>query len=709
MPDQESLRGSTLQQVDAGQVIANASGGRALRGLQMPLAQQYGPHQDAEAQQLGLLNKLDVSPRILLEPPEDVVLMGPTQPMQSFVCCFSRSEESLAFRQDVSSRGWSTALSLHAKQLLRLFSIGANYASYTATSAHHPQQLSTLKRRQVCFVHCLLIPKKSFQIPASKMRLCQEVLNLASRIHSHNSAGDFLQAYHSHVSVALHLGRIFFHELTIKSVEETTFELLVEECSNVITTKFGLSVPLLGEGAGARGGYNSVQCTSEQESQNQASCKIESINETVVALGLSSSARDANEFQRKHNEDPFTWIIIDKEADRVDTLVSIWEIILTQPAVTLSSCGYDAKLLQQAAHHMSNYWQDEISGWHMAHPILSTLLSRNYFFMRLPAVAGGTQLIAPPAQLEAVNRIQPLPKRIPLANLSEHLQALLGPELDDAAVDSTNYSANLAIKSCLSQVDSEKARRISASDQTLYQIIMGYGFDHSGNLLNPLNTPQLRSLIYDLQKSQAKPVPAQPSIPAGQVPANNWPDSNIGPQSNDFLPNGAIKYFGDVVVDRPFLQQIGSMKNGDLVLPDVTEQARRLLDCLRHRVNPLQHLSQIRGQVLGSASMNDMSWDDDAAEEESVHEGSPVPPVTAFELLIELLKRSDLSSQVALFKLLLEQRAAVPLVHPETSSGEGVQSEAPRTNIKFCASKATQRGNGVHSGGCEASTRKWCS
>ncbi|MCO5603558.1 hypothetical protein L7F22_057709 [Adiantum nelumboides] len=192
---------------------------------------------------------------------------------------------------------------------------------------------------------------------------------------------------------------------------------LVEDCFNVIMAKFGLSVPLLGEGAGARGGYNSVN-TSEQESRNQASlCKIESIRETVVALGLPSFVRDASEFQRKLNENPLCWDIIDKEADWVDTLVSIWEIIITQPAATLSSCGYDAKLLQQAAHYMRNFWQHEVSGWHM-HPILSTLMPRISSFMHLLAIAVGTQLIAPPAELEAVTRIQSLStKRIPLAEL----------------------------------------------------------------------------------------------------------------------------------------------------------------------------------------------------------------------------------------------------------------------------------------------------
>ena len=67
-------------------------------------------------------------------------------------------------------------------------------------------------------------------------------------------------------------------------------------------------------------------------------------------------------------------------------------------------------------------------------------------------------------------------------------------------------------------------------------------------------------------------------------------------------------------MDRPFLPNV--------LHALINEQAKRLLDCLKHHMDLLPHLSRIRGRATTSVpAKNNSSWsDDDDYEEEELGE-----------------------------------------------------------------------------------------
>ena len=224
-------------------VIRNASGGRALRGLSMTAM-------DSSSQEVAMkmagdsVNNLNnkvltpfVSNHILLELPQaeeeeeekkQPILMTPVHATKSFIACFSTSAESLKFREDVASKGWSAAISLHAG--LDLLNCVISLKTDTTSSSTNTNTSSLQENiTQIFFIHCLYVPQKCFQIPASKLRLCEDALTRACEVDSHSAADKFLDTYHSHVSTGLyHVGGILFHELTIQSEEQSSLEQMLE-------------------------------------------------------------------------------------------------------------------------------------------------------------------------------------------------------------------------------------------------------------------------------------------------------------------------------------------------------------------------------------------------------------------------------------------------------------------------------------------------
>ena len=210
-----------------GFVIGSASAGRAMRGLRMTAMDS---HEDGK----NGVNNMQVfeSKHILLELPlaeeEHPIIMAPAQATKFFAACFSSSEESLKFREDVRSKGWSAAISLHtgADPLNCVIDLNSD-----ATSSSTNARTSGLQENisHVCFTHCRYVPKKCFQIPASKMRLCKDALNAACEVDSHSAAAKFLDKYHSHVSTGLyHVGGILFHELSMQSEEQSSLQQMLE-------------------------------------------------------------------------------------------------------------------------------------------------------------------------------------------------------------------------------------------------------------------------------------------------------------------------------------------------------------------------------------------------------------------------------------------------------------------------------------------------
>ena len=210
-----------------GNVIGNASAGRALRGLRITAMDSHEVGNNS-------VNNMQVfeSKHILLELPlaeeEHPIIMAPAQATKFFAACFSSSEESLKFRNDVASKGWSAAMSLHAGPDLLNCVIDLNaHATSSSSSANASRLQESISH--ICFTHCVYVPEKSFQIPASKLRLCEDALTEACEVDSHSAAAKFLDKYHSHVSTGLyHVGGILFHELSIQCEEQSSLQQMLE-------------------------------------------------------------------------------------------------------------------------------------------------------------------------------------------------------------------------------------------------------------------------------------------------------------------------------------------------------------------------------------------------------------------------------------------------------------------------------------------------
>ena len=290
-------------------------------------------------------------------------------------------------------------------------------------------------------------------------------------------------------------------------------------------------------------------------------------------------------------------------------------------------------------------------------------------------------------------KIPQLPEKMSLPQLLEQLRKLTSKDSGDGdyatiqpySLTTCNRAAAL-IKTYVQHFDPSQESNNTTND--LFKTIGYYGFDKStGNVLVPLNIPQLHSLISELEKitldcppdgrhqlneagSRASSYPvAEDFIYACHLMYSTWKTwtgkglelTPTNTTSSD-ASNALLRYAWDVVNDRPFLPS-GPPAS-------MNEQAKRLLDCLKHRVDILPHLSRIRG-ALSMAATDDSSWSDEEEEELDEEEYVQVSPL---DLIIHLLRISDLPTQVAVYTLLLEQRAAIPLVHVSTSPTLGTSS-----------------------------------
>ncbi len=122
-------------------------------------------------------------------------------------------------------------------------------------------------------------------------------------------------------------------------------------------------------------------------------------------------------------------------------------------------------------------------------------------------------------------------------------------------------------------------------------------------------------------------------------------------------------YNGDVLVDRP--------------LKGFEHTHGRMMDCLRHRMEPFESTRLNQPTSSNSepddgedffASFNAGNYDNECDKfGVTTNDGAP-DSLGPFEILVELLISSDLLAQIALFQLLLEQRFSVPLVVPHVNT-----------------------------------------
>jgi hypothetical protein len=136
--------------------------------------------------------------------------------------------------------------------------------------------------------------------------------------------------------------------------------------------------------------------------------------------------------------------------------------------------------------------------------------------------------------------------------------------------------------------------------------------------------------------------------------------SDIGAATQSFavapyhMPSqSAYAYNGDVLVDRP----LDSSENPH----------RRMLDCLRHQMEPFESPGLNKSTLSNIDDDFDSYFDEGPGDHFDIEDAAndcSQGTTSAFEILVQLLTSSDLFAQVALFQLLLEQRFSVPLVVP---------------------------------------------
>ena len=303
---------------------------------------------------------------------------------------------------------------------------------------------------------------------------------------------------------------------------------------------------------------------------------------------------------------------------------------------------------------------------HREHPMISQLLQTNADFQRATTMAT-TSTLGNLLSLET--KIPQLPEKMSLPQLLEQLHKLM-PIGNDTMLGPSASICNQAatlIKYYIQNSEPSQEWHSSAGD-----VFREYGFQESnGNVLETLDISQLDSLVSDLDtminRGQDDPQPLDSGGRRNKDFTRDclqkysaWPTATLGAAGSYSRCVASLTYAWDVVVDRPFLPNVPPAP--------INEQAKRVLDCLKHRVDVLPHLSRIRGGAATSmAAKNSSSWSDDDDDEELDEEEEHVQ-VSPLDLIIHLLRISDVPTQVAIYGLLLEQRAAIPLVHVSATS-----------------------------------------
>ncbi|CAK9878987.1 unnamed protein product [Sphagnum jensenii] len=251
---------------------------------------------------------------------------------------------------------------------------------------------------------------------------------------------------------------------------------------------------------------------------------------------------------------------------------------------------------------------------------------------------------------EVQDEVQDVATQLPIqrfepAQLPVHVKNLV------ANVDPTSAKLTTDGASLDTSLVSVKAWLRQDTNGVVRKIIMKYGFDENGDC-------NVEGVTNEQVKNMTQEVTVALEVDQFKFPSTPPKDIGAATQSSAVAPyhtpsQFAYAYNGDVLVDRP----LDSSENPH----------RRMLDCLRHRMEPFE------SSVLNKSTLSNIDDDFDSYFDEgpgdhfniedAANDCSQVT-TSAFEILVQLLTSSDLFAQVALFQLLLEQRFSVPLVVP---------------------------------------------
>ncbi|CAK9275492.1 unnamed protein product [Sphagnum jensenii] len=223
----------------------------------------------------------------------------------------------------------------------------------------------------------------------------------------------------------------------------------------------------------------------------------------------------------------------------------------------------------------------------------------------------------------------------------------------------TNWNSGLttdvvtAIKACL--------RR--DANAAVKNVMVKHGFNGNGDReMEDVTKQQVESMILELQDASdsAQSMPREILPPEERA---SFTQSSLAVPPYNMDHKTEYTYNGDVLVDRP--------------LKGFEHTHGRMMDCLRHRMEPFESTRLNQPTSSNSepddgedyfASSNADNYDNECDKlGVTTNDGAP-DSLGPFEILVQLLISSDLLAQIALFQLLLEQRFSVPLVVPHVNT-----------------------------------------
>lgn len=649
--------------------------------------------------------------------PADCKLKAPCQEYivrSGLVTDFSTSDR---FFETVSVSGWSVALKVAALGDLGFLAGGEIGVNGAAQKLSKLGEISRGFRKEVWKMECHYVPRASFRIHNSQMCLSEEALEDVRHLRTLGQAKAFLHTYGSHVpDREYHVGGILLRGAGVRSSGGTELSTLIETASRQlprITASIFMSQV---GGAKASGSAEKLQASTTWRKDEFSDLYM---REYVRALGPSTA--DDDEFVQKLASDRSNWFIIDINEDAVllpiwdivgkeakgrdlqsqmKLLHTAWQIScslglycdskISPELIDELKCTKKEQLLQQMqccvlaelygdeasvpeAHslqpldiakklrkiHLSATSSDvfkkvehnvgallfnvpafeelvtyvaqsTVEGMHTAKRVLGTILSTDLQQALKEEGITLSRTIREMLELQDKHEeFSPLEVAVPPADLPRKLKGIVENFL--SSPEDTSYHAPFSeavekvIKACISKYRCEKVEKV----------VKSYGFNGQGIFTgHSLTKRHVKAMIEDLVESLQQ----QPNQPV-QLPTPGLKHS----EAPYLWPSkSCYSYNGDIVVDR-------SLERNDV--------HEKMIDCIRHRVDPFSPPVTI---VEGAFDFSGNWGEDDAGfgEDSSGFDTSQSGISSPFLLLVQIMRKSDLTFQMALNKLLLEQRIA---------------------------------------------------
>ncbi|KAH7306440.1 hypothetical protein KP509_22G012100 [Ceratopteris richardii] len=455
---------------------------------------------------------------------------------------------------------------MHASFVLGKSELETILASTKHTVQEENQHVST---NELYMCECLYIPLYSFQIPRNRMFLSEAALERALDVQSEFDAGEFFKSFGAFASESeYNLGGVFIKQKAVKLSECTSLDSLLQIAET--ETKFELDAAYNNPLYNINVKNESASKSSTNSNFNeQISKSVKKGQESIFILG-PNGAMDMQEFLEKLRHDPEkSMAIIDKTTDDSSTLVGVWELLLKHADGkwahgNITPDVQTTRKLKGAAKILCGWWHQKAK----------------WFLSRLP------QSTRPPLFNKTEwDRLLSRNEAF-LADIPNDI-TLPEPHDKESTEDLTQFCMSAwekqpeSTRKTLSErpsVDTVEAQNKEARGMVWKGIPSSIWEEHTF-----LTSLKLHSLF---------------SCSSLECP---WQRLSSKADYNSVTDNMKFHYFGDIILDRKLCDdyplQDSNIEGTNHTVHDSTFQrrfniisAQTYLDCLRHRVDPLNHM-----------------------------------------------------------------------------------------------------------------------